>query len=475
MDLSDVCFAGVVEQLRLLRAGRVTSVELVTAYLDRIQRMDPGPRGLNAFRLVFADAAREEAIRADARRAAGEDAPLLGVPIAVKEDTDLAGLPTTSGTDAVTTVARADAEVVARLRRAGAVILGRTRAPELCLWPFTETDFAGATRNPWSLEHSPAGSSGGSAAAVAAGLVTAALGSDGGGSIRLPAAATGLFGLKPQRGRVSLAPHGEMWTGLSVAGPITRTVADAALLLDVLHGHVDGDTYTATPPSMAFADAPGSAPERLRVGVALRPWPVGGRIQPVVRDAVLATARALADLGHRVELRDPPLADPTGMLSFGPRYVHSAATEAAAVDQPQRLAKSTRSVAAFGRRYPPRVVAAARRYSEKIATRVNTVFDDVDVLIQPVTPRPPLRIGELTGHGWFATLLAAQRFTAFTTLWNLTGNPAASVPAGFTPDGLPLAVQVIGRPHDEVTVLRVAAALETARPWADRRPPTAGR
>lgn len=471
MDLTDVCFAGVVGQLELLRAGRVSSVELVTAYLDRIARLDGG---LNAFRLVFAEQAREEAVRADARRAAGEDGPLLGVPIVVKEDTDLAGLPTTMGTDAVTRVARQDAEAVARLRRAGAVVLGRTRAPELCLWPFTESRFAGATRNPWSSRHSPGGSSGGGAAAVAAGLAAAALGSDGGGSIRLPAAATGLYGLKPQRGRVSLAPHGEVWTGLSVAGPITRTVADAALLLDVLHGPVPGDVDAALPPVSTFAAAAAGRPGRLRVGVALRPWPVGGRVEWVVRDAVRRTARVLADLGHRVELREPPLADPTAMLSFGPRFVHSAAVAAADVDVPQRLSASTRSVAAFGRLYSPGVVAASRRYGERVAARVNTVFDDVDVVLSPVTPRPPLRIGELADRPWLVTLLAAQRFAAFTTLWNLAGNPAASVPAGWTEDGLPLAVQVVGRPHDEATVLALSAQLELERPWAELRPPTAG-
>ncbi|HEX3590619.1 MAG TPA: amidase [Pseudonocardiaceae bacterium] len=471
MDLTDVCFAGVTEQLGLLRAGRLSAVELVEAYLDRVARLDGG---LNAFRLVFAEAAREEAVRADARRAAGEDAPLLGVPIAVKEDTDLAGLPTTSGTDAVTRVAKRDAEVVVRLRAAGAVVLGRTRAPELCLWPWTETDSGGVTRNPWSLAHSPSGSSGGAAAAVAAGMVSAALGSDGGGSIRLPAAATGLFGLKPQRGRVSLAPHGEVWTGLSVAGPITRTVADAALLLDVLHGSVPGDVHVAPPPAEPFVAAVHGA-GRLRVAVALRPWPVGGRVDPRIRAAVLEVARVLAGAGHRVELREPPLVDPTGMLSFGPRYVSAAAAEAAAVDRPERLSASTRSIAAFGRRYPARVVAASRRYSTRVAARVNTVFDDVDVLLSPLTPRPPWRIGEVSGRAWLPMLLAAQRFTAFTTLWNLAGNPAASVPAGFTEDGLPLAVQIVGRPDDEATVLRVAALWERERPWADRRPPTAGR
>ena len=469
MDLVDVCFAGVAGQLALLADGGVSSAELVAACLGRIGDVDGR---LNAFREVFDERALADARAADARRAAGEAAPLLGVPVAVKEDTDLAGLPTPYGTDAVSRVAVADAEVVARLRRAGAVVVGRTRAPELCLWPFTETDFAGATRNPWSLEHSPAGSSGGAAAAVAAGLVAAAVGSDGGGSIRLPAAATGLFGLKPQRGRVSLAPHGEVWQGLSVAGPITRSVTDAALLLDVLHGPMPVDLHAAVPPRRPFAESLESG--RLRVGVALRPWPVGGRVDRVVRDAVEGSARVLAGLGHRVEFREPPLVDPTGLLSFGPRYARCAADAAAEVDHPERLMRATRSVAAFGRRYPDRVIAAARRHSESVAARVNRVFEDVDVVLSPVTPRPPLRIGELSTKGWFAMLLAAQRFAAFTTLWNLAGNPAASVPAGFTADGLPLAVQVIGRPHDEATVLAVSKSLETERPWADRRPPTAG-
>jgi len=467
MDLTDVCFAGVAGQLALLRDGQVSSVELVTAYLDRIATIDDK---LRAFREVFEDA-RDEAVAADSRRVRGEDAPLLGVPVALKEDTDVAGLPTTYGTDAVTRVAENDAELVARLRRAGAVIIGRTRAPELCLWPWTETDFAGATRNPWSLEHSPHGSSGGAAAAVAAGLAAAAVGSDGGGSIRLPAAATGLYGLKPQRGRVSLAPHAEVWQGLSVAGPITRSVTDAALMLDVLHGPMPGDLHTAQPPERPFAESMETG--KLRVAVAMRPWPLGGRVDPRVRAAVESMARELTGLGHQVVYREPPLVDPTGLLTFGPRYVRCAADAAAGVDDPEKLMKTTRSIAAFGRMYPDRVITAARRHSDTVAAKVNRVFEDVDVLLSPVTPRPPLRIGELSTKAWLPMLLAAQRFVAFTSLWNLTGNPAASVPAGFTDDGVPLAVQVIGRPHDEATVLAVSKALETARPWADRRPPTA--
>jgi amidase len=472
MDLLDACFAGVAGQLTLLRAGRVTSVALVDAYLDRIERLDPA---LNAYRCVFAERARAEAVAADARRAAGEDGALLGVPVAVKEDTDLAGLPTTSGTDAVTSVAGADAEVVARLRAAGAIVLGRTRAPELCLWPFTESTAGGVTRNPWSHAHSPGGSSGGAAAAVAAGLAAGAVGTDGGGSIRLPSAASGVFGLKPQRGRVSLAPHPQVWTGLTVAGPITRSVADAALLLDVLHGPAAGDAHTAVAPTVSFERAAAGEPGRLRVAVSLRPWPMGTRVDPQVRDAVLATARVLAAQGHRVLLRNPPLADPTAMGSYSPRYLHSAARDVAGVDLPQRLSSSTHAIAALGRRVSPRALAASVRYGQRVAARVNTLFEDVDVLLTPVAPSTALRVGELTGRGWLAALLGAQRHAAFATLWNLAGNPAASVPAGFDTQGLPLAVQVVGRQHDETTVLALAAQLERVRPWADRRPPTAER
>ncbi len=469
MDGADVWFAGVAGQSELLRSGVMSSVGLVEGCLERIARLDGR---WNAFRTVFADTAVAEARAADARRAGGEDAPLLGIPVAVKEDTDVAGWPTTVGTDAVTRVAGADAEVVARLRRAGAVIVGRTRAPELCLWPFTESPSGGVTRNPWDLAFSPGGSSGGAAAAVAGGLVAAAVGSDGGGSIRLPASSTGLFGLKPARGRVSLAPHSQVWTGLSVAGPITRTVLDAALMLDVLARPVPGDTDAAAAAVLSFADAARRDPVRLRIGVALRPWPVGGRPDPAVRRAVLATARVLAGAGHQVVMRELPWVDPTAMGSFAPRYGVSAARAVADVDQPERLAASTRAVAALGRVYCP-VLPAAMRYSRRVERRVNRVFDDVDVLLSPVMPRTALRIGEWAGRSWLGMSLAAQRFVGYTALWNVTGNPAASVPAGWSDRGLPLAVQVIGRPDDEVTVLGVAGQVERARPWADVRPPTA--
>ncbi|CCH31555.1 amidase family protein [Actinosynnema sp. NPDC047251] len=454
MDLTDACFAGAARQAELLRAGELDSRDLVAECLRRIDRHD---RELNAFRVVFAEQALDAARRADARRAAGEHAPLLGVPVAVKEDLAIAGLPTTTGTAAVDQVAAADCTIVVRLRAAGAVVVGRTRMPELGLWPHTESSWAGATRNPWSAGHSPGGSSGGSAAAVAAGLVGAAIGTDGAGSVRIPSACTGLFGLKPHRDHVPL--DRPVWGGLVAAGPITRHVRDAALLLDVLapgHGHT----------AAVAAD-----PRRLRVVVSLRPWGPGIPVAGEVRDAVLDTAGLLTDLGHDVTRLDPEMHDLAGSTGFAARYLHSAATSGAALDHPERLDRRTRQVVALGRALPAAAVRAAHAQAAGLTAHANRVFADHDLLLTPVLTRPPLRIGEWRQRGTVPALLAAARMTTFLPLWNIAGNPAAAVPAGHTRTGLPLAVQLVGPAHDENTVLAAAAQLERARPWTDRRPP----
>ncbi len=253
MNPTELAFAGAAQQARMLADGAVTAPALLDVYLDRIARLDPE---LRSYRVVLADSARAEAAAAQARLDAGERLPLLGVPIAIKDDVDVAGEVTTYGSAAHGPAREQDAEVVRRLRDAGAVILGKTAVPEMMLWSFTETLTFGATRNPWNTDYAPGGSSGGSGAAVAAGLAPMALGSDGLGSIRIPSTWCGLFGIKPQRDRVPMAPHDDAWNGMSVNGPMARTVEDAALFLDVT--------------------APGGEFRRRRAATA---WPVADRVE----------------------------------------------------------------------------------------------------------------------------------------------------------------------------------------------------
>ncbi|WP_434444680.1 amidase [Lentzea sp. E54] len=467
MELTELCFAGVARQAQAVRSGEVSARDLLAEHLRRIERIDPR---LNAFRLVFTDKAQADAARADELRAAGEDLPLLGVPIAVKEDIAVEGLPTTKGTNAARTPQPADSAIVTRLREAGAVIIGRTRMPELGLWPYTESSWAGPTRNPWSLTHSPGGSSGGSAAAVAAGLAAAAIGTDGAGSIRIPSAVTGLFGLKPQRGRVSLSPEPQMLDGLVVAGPITRTVLDWALVADQIRGAAPGDAHVAHPPRTSFTEAARTDPGRLRVGVSLRPWGPGIPIADEVRDAVQDTAALLTDLGHDVVRLDPPMRDVTASTRFAARYLHNAHLARTGMEFPDLVEPRTRAAGELGRRVPRAAARWARKDDAALTAYANRVFTSVDVLLTPVLTRPPIRVGEWDDRSVFTALLAASRYTTFLPLWNIVGNPAAAVPAGHTSSGLPLAVQLVGRQHDECTLLSVSAQLERARPWADRTP-----
>ena len=249
---ADIAFSGAAQQARLLAAGEITAPALLELYLRRIGRLDPA---LNAYRVVLADPARAEAAAVQQRLDAGERLPLLGVPIAIKDDVDVAGEVTTMGTSAYGAPKACDAEVVRRLRAAGAVIIGKTQVPELTIWPFTESLTFGATRNPWDTDRTPGGSSGGTAAAVAAGLAAIGLGSDGAGSIRIPSTWCGLFGLKPQRDRISLHPHEDAWNGMVVNGPLARTVEDAALFLDA--------TTTMPVPDGGFVAAADRPPGRL--------------------------------------------------------------------------------------------------------------------------------------------------------------------------------------------------------------------
>ncbi|MDX6655658.1 MAG: amidase [Solirubrobacteraceae bacterium] len=457
MDASDLAFAGAAEQARLIAAGDVSSRELVQTYLDRIDRLNPQ---LNAWRVVFAERALAEADQADARRGAGGERPLLGVPIAIKDDIDVAGEPTAWGTSAHAGPVARDADLVSKLRTAGAIVLGKTHVPEMTIWPFTETITFGATRNPWDLDRTPGGSSGGTAAAVASGMVGIGVGSDGAGSIRIPAAWCGLFGIKPQRDRVPLAPHDDAWQGMSVNGPLTRRVADAALFLD------------ATTGENGFAAAAAREPGKLRIAVSTKLAPGQlARVSPDARAAVERTAEMLRSLGHEVTVRDPELPASlfTNVLVRYLRGIHDDVEHA--MPHPQRLEPRTRAMARLGGLIPASVVAKQRAAEQAIAARINAIFDHADVLLQPGPVAGPFKVGQFHGRGAMWTLNSVAARVPFQGWWNATGQPACVVPSGLDRDGLPVGVQLVGRPSDEATLLSLSAQLEAERPWADRRPP----
>lgn len=462
----DLAFAGVARLSELLHAGDVTPRELVGLYLARIERLDPK---LNAFVSVRAEAALAEADAALERLRAGESGPLLGVPVAVKDNVDIAGEVTGYGTSAQRTPAARDAEVVRRLRAAGAPMLGKTTLPELELWAqMTESEAQGATRNPWDTERSTGGSSGGTAAAVAAGLAPVGLGSDGGASIRVPSALCGLFGLKPTRGRISTLPDPEHWYGLSVFGGLARSVLDAALFDDALRGPAAGDAHTPPEPQVSFAEAARREPGRLRVAVSLKGTIPGVKAGPAARRAVEETAELLRSLGHQVVERDLKY----GQLLFDitPPYLAGVADDAAKLDDPERLESRSRHMAQLGGWLHGRALRRALRRRPVVADRVNAIFADHDVLLTPVTAAPSPPLGRWRGKGAVRTFNGSSPYVTYTAIWNYLGQPAAAVPAGFDAAGLPMAVQIVASVNGETTLISLAAQLEQARPWADSRP-----
>ena len=467
MQPTDLAYAGISRQARMIAAGEISSRELVELYLQRIARHDTR---LKAFRVVLGERALLEADQADARKGAGGERPLLGVPIAVKDDIDVAGETTCYGTNAHGGPVTSDAEVVRRLREAGAVIIGKTNVPELCLWPFTETATFGATRNPWDLQRAPGGSSGGSAAAVAAGLVGAALGSDGAGSIRIPAAWCGLFGLKPQRGRVSMGPKPRAWHGLSVNGVLTRSVADTALFHDVASGVIASDVDSAPAPAVPFGESAGKTPGRLRIAFS-RSVPVGvlSRLDANAERAFEETIELLRSLGHELIERDPDYGLDT-IPALLTRYLRGAHDDAAALPHPERLERRTRAFAGLGGLIPRALLERSLAAESTQRDRLNLIFEDHDVLMTPAVASPPPAIGRLQGRGALWTLNTVAGWVPYNGVWNVTGQPAASVPAGLSPERMPQAVQLVARPNDEATLLSLASQVEAERPWAQERP-----
>lgn len=428
-----------------VRSGAWNPVDVVSDALTRIADGDPR---LGAFQVVRAQAASSEA-RELAGRADLATLPLAGVPVAVKDNVPLAGEPMRDGSAATTgQPSPADHEVVRRLRAAGAVVVGLTRVPELCLFAMTDSVF-GLTRNPWDRSRTPGGSSGGSAAAVAGGLVPIALGNDGLGSIRIPAACCGLVGLKPGLGVVPAAVGANSWFDMAENGPLATTVADAALMVAVL----------AARPELAEV----REPERpLRIAVSLRPPLVGVRADLEHLRAVVATARRLESAGHTVVADDPPYpANPMPTLA---RWFAGASWDAEGLDR-SLLGGPARRHAAIGDAVRRRgMVRDEDRSSFRQACA--GFFGSYDVLLTPVLAAPPIEAARWGSRPWAWTAAASARYAPYSAPWNLAQYPAMAVPCGFHPRlGLPLSVQLVGPDGAESRLLGLAAQIERLAPW----------
>ncbi len=464
---------GAIELAALIRAGELSASELVAASLARIEQLEPT---INAFTYVAA----EEAIAAAAAIEPGDGRPFAGVPIAIKDNRAVSGMPLTmcSGLFAR---ARAsyDTSVVARLRGAGFVIVGKTALPENGILPTTESRRNGATHNPWALDRTPGGSSGGSAAAVAASMVPIAHGNDGGGSTRIPASCCGLVGLKAARGRISVAPEAGQ-SFLVSDGVLTRTVADTAAVLDVLAGYEPGDANWAPAPLRSYAAAAGDAPGRLRIGLALNPALDGAVLDPVCEAAARDGARLLESLGPHVQEITPPwsgrdlLEDFT--RAFGPGIAMTSAVGARLAGReltPGDVEPLTWAMYERARVQDTLTYLSAQERLEGAAREIVAFLAPYDAVLTPALAQRPVRLGEIHGRGpdpWGHYRRSGQ-FTPYTAIVNVTGLPAIALPLYHGEDGLPTAVQLIGRPVGEDSLLALARQLEQALPWAQRIAP----
>jgi len=457
----ELAFAPALEQAARVRAGDVSPLELVDLYLERIERLDPE---LNAYVTVDAEGARAAA-------ADPADGPFRGVPIPIKDLSETAGLRTTYSCKAFADhVPATDAGVVRRIREAGFVIIGKTNTPEFGSIAMTESELNGDCRNPWDRSRTPGGSSGGAAAAVAAGLAPVAHASDGGGSIRIPASCCNLFGLEPSRGRVSPAPYGSGSLGLGTSGPIARTVRDAAALLDVMAGYAPGDFYVAPEPERSFLAEADLPPGRLRVAVTTTP-PIDVPVDPACGEAVRVAAELLAELGHDVVEATPDWRSDDAIDQF--TRIWQIGPAISGVEDLALLEPLNRMLAEQARATPSPEAAQAVVRLQALARRIVAFWEDVDVVVSPTLALPPVPIGWTwaDADGDPAVAFSKQwQWTPFTAIVNVTGQPAMSVPMHRTEDGLPVGVHVIGRPFAEATLLRLAAQLEDARPWGEARP-----
>ncbi len=476
MPDTDLMFRGAVELAAMVRSGEISARDLIEHSLRRIEELDPT---LNAF--VEVDA--ERALEAAGQIGPGDERPFAGVPVAVKNNRAVAGLRLTYGC-ALMSEHRADHDhnVTRRLRDAGFVIVGTTTLPEYGILPTSEARLFGPTRNPWDLERTPGGSSGGAAAAVAAGMVPVAHGNDGGGSIRIPAACCGLVGLKPGRGRISPAPDlGD--SALGIDGMLTHSVADTAAILDVLAGYEPGDATWAPPPAEPFANAPGGDPGRMRIAFSTQSPNPDAELDPACAKAVHEAAELLRSLGHEVIEDDPPwrregLAQLFAYVFCTGIALTVAASGRVAGRQPGELSESDMEPMTWAIFSMVRKLGAIEHQQavvrlQSYARRLVAWLEQYDALLTPALAERPLPLGTLDTAAPvpMETFTRSGLFTPYTPVINATGQPAISLPLLEGEDGLPLAVQIVGAPAGEERLLALAATLEQARPWAQRRPP----
>ncbi len=472
MPDGDLMLRPALQLAQLVRDGELSARELVEVCLRRIEELDPE---INAFAQVDG----ERALAAASEIARGDPRPFAGVPIAVKSNRPVQGLCFTLGCKLMSEhVAAYDHSVTRRLKDAGFVIVGTTTMPEYGILPTTEARLYGPTRNPWDRERTPGGSSGGAAAAVAAGMLPVAHGNDGGGSIRIPAACCGLVGLKPQRGRVSCAP--ELGDSLLVAdGVLTRTVSDTAAILDVLAGYEVGDATWAPPPARPFARMAARAPEPLRIAATTLPPIAEAAIDPICAQAVSDAAELLRSLGHVVEEIDPPWQVPGIRELFGSVFsVHVALSIAFSASvagrEPAAQEMEPLSFAIYSMVQQMGAVQglAATVQLQAFARGLISFLEPYDALLTPALAERPLPLGVLDSAAEqpMETFTRSALFTPFTPVFNATGQPGISLPLFEGEDGLPLAVQLVGRPAAEGELLSLAAQVEGACPWSERRP-----
>lgn len=476
MSDSDLMFRSAIELAGMVRAGELSARELVQISLDRIEELNPE---LNAF--VQIDG--ERALATADEIGPGDERPFAGVPVAIKNNRPVSGLRLTYGCSLMAEyVADYDHNVTRRLREAGFVIVGSTTLPEYGILPTSEARIFGPTRNPWDLQRTPGGSSGGAAAAVASGMVPVAHGNDGGGSIRIPAACCGLVGLKPSRGRISAAPElGD--SSLGIDGVLTRTVAETAALLDVLEGYELGDSTWAPPPSEPFAQSALAAPGRLRIAATTLAPIAEAAVDPMCTQAVLDAAELLRSLGHEVVEVEPPwridgLQELFGVVFSNHIALSIAYSGAIAEREPTEQDMEPMSWAIYSMIQKLGAVEgmAAGVQLQAHTRRLISFLSPYDALLTPALAERPLPLGTLNTAAPepMSTFTRSGLFTPFTPVFNASGQPGISLPLYEGEDGLPLAIQLVGRPAGEGALLALAGQLEEAVPWTARRPPVAG-